>query len=246
MRVPAKTRRQQIITAATDLFSRNGFDGTTTRQIAVSAGVNEAIIFRHFTSKEELYWEVVSEQIARRKYSGRVQHHSRSSQITTERLSEIAQRLLELSKEDATLTRLLLFSALRDGELSEKLLRNYLRGPLNLLSGYIRQGVERGWLRKIDPVVGARAFLGMVAAQNLIQELFSSSGHQKHDSRHLGQQLADMWLNGITARSGRPVSRLGSNGSARGVIGTGGNGHKSANKVAGNVSVSTRKHSITA
>ena len=240
MRVPAKTRRQQIITAATNLFSRNGFDGTTTRQIAAAAEVNEAIIFRHFTSKEKLYWAVVSEQIARRNYSGRVQHHSRSSQITAERLSEIAQKLLDVSEEDATLTRLLLFSALRDGELSEKLLRNYLRVPLNLLSGYIRQGVERGWLREIDPVVGARAFLGMVAAQNLIQELFPSTGHQKYDSRRLGQQLADMWLNGITARTGRPVSRLGSNGSARG---TGGNEHS---KVAGNASASMRKPAITA
>ena len=66
MRTAAKTRRRQILAAALRLFSRQGFDATTTRAIAQLAGVNEAIIFRHFTSKEELYWAVLSEQMQER------------------------------------------------------------------------------------------------------------------------------------------------------------------------------------
>ncbi|MFN2456467.1 MAG: helix-turn-helix domain-containing protein, partial [Pyrinomonadaceae bacterium] len=37
------------------VFSERGFRGTTTREIARAAGVSEAIIFRHFATKEELY-----------------------------------------------------------------------------------------------------------------------------------------------------------------------------------------------
>ena len=37
------------------LFARNGFSGTTTREIARAAGVNEAIIFRFFPHKDGLY-----------------------------------------------------------------------------------------------------------------------------------------------------------------------------------------------
>ena len=47
-RLPAPDRRRQILAVAMELFARRGFRGTTTRQIAERAGVNEAIVFRHF------------------------------------------------------------------------------------------------------------------------------------------------------------------------------------------------------
>src|SRR5947209_15921405 len=48
-------RRQDILAAAMELFAKKGFRGTTTRDLATQAEVNEAIIFRHFKTKEELY-----------------------------------------------------------------------------------------------------------------------------------------------------------------------------------------------
>ena len=54
-RMPAEDRRQQIIDVAVQLFSQKGFRGTTTKEIALAAEVNEAIIFRHFATKRELY-----------------------------------------------------------------------------------------------------------------------------------------------------------------------------------------------
>jgi AcrR family transcriptional regulator len=36
------------------VFSRDGFQGATTREIAQQAGVNEVTIFRHFHTREEL------------------------------------------------------------------------------------------------------------------------------------------------------------------------------------------------
>jgi TetR/AcrR family transcriptional regulator len=47
--------RERILTAGLDVFSENGFDGTTTRAIAARAGVNLGLIKYHFGSKEELW-----------------------------------------------------------------------------------------------------------------------------------------------------------------------------------------------
>src|SRR5215813_14785879 len=47
--------RQQILKTAIRLFAQKGFRGTTTREIALSAGVNEVTIFRHFARKQDLY-----------------------------------------------------------------------------------------------------------------------------------------------------------------------------------------------
>src|SRR5712692_4819660 len=75
IRLAAGDRRRQILSVATKLFSRRGFRGTTTRQIAERAGVNEAILFRHFPRKEELYWAVLDEKCRSR--GGRQQLEAR-------------------------------------------------------------------------------------------------------------------------------------------------------------------------
>src|SRR5580765_3512786 len=54
-RMTAEERKLQILRVAVSLFSQRGFGGTTTREIAIAAGVSEAMVFRHFATKQELY-----------------------------------------------------------------------------------------------------------------------------------------------------------------------------------------------
>lgn len=51
--------RERIIQAALAAFSQNGFEGSSTREIAKRADVNEITLFRHFQSKENLFREVL-------------------------------------------------------------------------------------------------------------------------------------------------------------------------------------------
>jgi len=60
-RQTASYRRLSFLQAALDLFSTQGFDGTTTRTVAESAGVTEALLFKHFRTKQELLRAVVEE-----------------------------------------------------------------------------------------------------------------------------------------------------------------------------------------
>ncbi len=55
IRLPSRERRQAIVTAVQGAFADKGFDGTTTRELARAAGVSEALIYKHFPSKESLY-----------------------------------------------------------------------------------------------------------------------------------------------------------------------------------------------
>ncbi len=54
-RLPSKERRHAIVTAVKGTFAAKGFDGTTTRELARAAGVSEALLYKHFPSKESLY-----------------------------------------------------------------------------------------------------------------------------------------------------------------------------------------------
>jgi AcrR family transcriptional regulator len=50
--------KEHILSVATDLFAKNGFEGTSVRDIANQAEVNLAAINYHFQNKENLYFEV--------------------------------------------------------------------------------------------------------------------------------------------------------------------------------------------
>ncbi|MEQ1954963.1 TetR family transcriptional regulator [Mesorhizobium yinganensis] len=56
----AQATRERLATAARMLFSRQGFERTTVRDIAAEAGVNPALINRYFGGKEQLFAEAVS------------------------------------------------------------------------------------------------------------------------------------------------------------------------------------------
>jgi TetR/AcrR family transcriptional regulator, transcriptional repressor of aconitase len=58
-RLDSDERRKAIVAAALPLFARNGFAGTTTRELAEAANISEALLFRHFPSKKQLYAEIL-------------------------------------------------------------------------------------------------------------------------------------------------------------------------------------------
>src|SRR5690348_13007714 len=58
-RLDSDERRKAIVRAAVPLFARKGFAGTTTRELAEGAGISEALLFKHFPSKQHLYREIL-------------------------------------------------------------------------------------------------------------------------------------------------------------------------------------------
>lgn len=53
--------RARILTAAVEVIAEHGVSGATTKRIAASAGCSEALIYKHFTGKEELFLAVILE-----------------------------------------------------------------------------------------------------------------------------------------------------------------------------------------
>ncbi|MGN6273912.1 MAG: TetR/AcrR family transcriptional regulator [Protaetiibacter sp.] len=59
MTSPRNSSREAIRDAATALFPLRGYTGTSVRDIAAHAGVDPALVIRHFGSKEELFLEIM-------------------------------------------------------------------------------------------------------------------------------------------------------------------------------------------
>ena len=58
-RLPAATRRQQLVEVATDTFGDTGFHATSMNDVASAAGVTKPVLYQHFSSKEDLFEAVL-------------------------------------------------------------------------------------------------------------------------------------------------------------------------------------------
>src|SRR5215468_10892331 len=104
-----KIRRQDILTAAERLFSQKGFNGTTTKELAAKAGVHEAILFRYFKNKRELYRATVELKLARNRPAALEKMQQAAGKLDDRRFFEaLAVGLLTRFEEDPSISRLIL------------------------------------------------------------------------------------------------------------------------------------------
>jgi AcrR family transcriptional regulator len=201
IRYSAADRRVQILESATQLFARQGFQGTTTKQISEHTGVTEALIFRHFASKDDLYWAVIERKITAAAPGEHMRERLNAGGSDLEVLAGVASQILERRATDQTLSRLLLYTALENHRLSHRFFRTYVAECYEVLADYIRRRVADGAFRPVDPLLAARGFLGMVVYHSWIQELFGGKRYQSFSVQQVSKTLAEVWLQGMLSTS---------------------------------------------
>ncbi|MBE81817.1 TetR/AcrR family transcriptional regulator [bacterium] len=150
-------RRSQIIQVAMNLFASRGFKGTTTRAIAEAAGVSEAIIFRHFSTKEDLYNAIITTVLEHR---NRIWEHDNIEGIEDlpDLMTRFGRIFIERSRKDQTFVRLMLYSALQDHKFRQRFFESnrnpYLRG----IRERIERGVDSGEFAPADPQLTTQSF----------------------------------------------------------------------------------------
>lgn len=99
----AKGTRDRLVRAALDLFTTKGYHESTTPQIAARAGVAEGTIYRHFTSKEQLFNEIFRAGL--RLFAGGVGRVGQSTSCA-ERLAQVSTEWQDLARRNPALVRL--------------------------------------------------------------------------------------------------------------------------------------------
>ena len=188
--------RQEILKAAMELFSQKGFRGTTTRDLASHADVNEAIIFRYFTNKTELYRAILEEKV----HEGREEHYKEVEQLSKTSdpqvfLEFIGNKFFERHERDNTFMRLLLFSALEGHELADMFFASMsVRDPM---ASYMERLMSEGTFRRVDPYLASRAFLGMFVCHIQMQEIFGQKRTADFDRAEVVKTFVSLFLEGM-------------------------------------------------
>jgi AcrR family transcriptional regulator len=204
-RMAGEERRLQILAVAVSLFSNRGFRGTTTKEIAHAAGVSEAMVFRHFATKDELYAAILDHKACR---GGESFEPEKMAAEAIRRKDDravfeaLALGALTHHEHDPDFQRLLLHSALEKHELAQMFFDQFVRRVYEFLGGYIRERQREGAFIDIDPAIVVRSFIGMVMHHSLNNNLWDPSRRLLNISNEeAARHFTSILLNGITAPS---------------------------------------------
>ena len=149
-------RRSAIVKSVLPLFAKRGFASTTSREIAEAAGVSEALIYKHFPSKESLYAEIQSfgcqgAEVALERIAG-LEPSSRTLVL----IVYFMMRCLSLGRQNDpigwnTRHRLVLNSCLEDGSYPRYLFNEHFSGCLAKLEASMEAAGAAGELLDYGP-----------------------------------------------------------------------------------------------
>jgi AcrR family transcriptional regulator len=222
-RMCADERRLQIVQVAMRLFSERGFRGTTTKEIAQAAGVSEAIIFRHFATKEDLYTAIIDYKgcggagsagsAAGRpalpavidEISGCVAEAMETAD-DLEVFRGVALHMLEHHQSDPEFLRLLMYIALENHSLGQVFWDRNVRVLYEFLGDYIRRRQREGDFRDVEPYSAVRVFLGAVIHHSLVNLLWDKDPSRRIlnvSNEEAAHQFAEIFLRGVVTDPSR-------------------------------------------
>jgi AcrR family transcriptional regulator len=153
-------RRDQILTEATHLFSRKGYESTSIRRIATACGISEAAIYRHFDNKIQLYQSVIEFKAAEHDIHGYLLEHNEGDIEAV--LTTIAQHILSYIETDPEMLRLMFNNSLENGPVAAVLFKEFRLPYIKFLAGELEARMKDGEVREVDPFITGRCFVGMV------------------------------------------------------------------------------------
>lgn len=205
-RMKGDARREQILQTAVNLFSQRGFKGTTTKEIARVAGVSEAMVFRHFATKDELYGAILDNKGCEDGVRRFPWEENETLQRAIEQKDDfavfynIAFDALNKHQADVGFMRLLFYSALEEHVLAERFFQEFISRVYEFIGGYIRQRQSDGAIREMDPRIAVRSFLGMLIHHSLNNILWDKKrAIMDISNEEAAKNFAEILLRGIRA-----------------------------------------------
>jgi AcrR family transcriptional regulator len=196
-RLTGAQRRAAILDAAIELFASRGFRGTTTREIAAAVGVTEPVLYQHFQTKRALYDAILDARV--KEIDERAVQQIREAAAAgniREFFILLGGVFFDWYLNDPRYPRLLMYAALEKHEISDMFYERKVVQFYELVTSYIRQHMESGKLRPMDPLVAARAFGGMLSHQGLIYAIYRP-GDLPASRDDMVSTLVDIFLQGI-------------------------------------------------
>ena len=163
----AKDTKARILAAALELFSKNGYAGTNIRELTASLGLGKSSMYRHFSSKEEIWNTLLDEMIAY--YTSRFgsPEHLPPVPESPEELVMMTMRMVDFTVHDEKIVmtrKVLAIEQFRDDRARDLASRHFLTGLTAMFTPIFSGMMDKGLLRRDDPEMLAFAYTAPISA----------------------------------------------------------------------------------
>lgn len=192
--------RDRLLDAALTRFARDGWGGTSIRDLARDVGIRESSVYKHFPSKQALFDALIERADARMadvagRFGVSVESPEAASpgyaRMTEERLVAVAQGFFDAVLHDPeliALRRLFVVNQYRDEAIGDRLRDYWIRRPLEFQAALFRDLFTTGEFRAgLDPEQTALAFYGPILT---LLQLAEGGGESERRARgQLGRHV---------------------------------------------------------
>ncbi|MDJ0616929.1 MAG: TetR/AcrR family transcriptional regulator [Calothrix sp. MO_192.B10] len=190
--------RDRILQAARRLFAAQGFDGTTTRDLAKAASVAEGTLFRHFPNKKAILIEVAT--------AGWVDILTDlltelSEMANYKAVAQVMRRRMWNMKKNAEMMRVCFMEAQFHPDLRERIQSEVISKMTDVAEAFFQTAMDRGIYRQMDAKLVAKVFLGMFAIAGFSHNTLVDPDASAQEMQQMAEGLAEIFLNGVLVKT---------------------------------------------
>jgi AcrR family transcriptional regulator len=163
---------ERILSTATELFARFGYNGVSTRDVASAAQVNEVTVYRHYPRKHDLYLAVLESELQQLRFRGDLLAGIAEAPDGRTALVRTFELLTKTLMHRPEILRLLQYSALEMNESLDPLVRKHLGELIEVVARYLEPWIKNGELRGTNAKTVILTLAGIVISHNSLQRVF--------------------------------------------------------------------------
>lgn len=194
-----KSKRQQILAAAYEVFSRKGYYRATIDEIIALADTGKGTVYNYFTNKEKLFFTLISERSSA--FKATLNQIMLSNQPFMEKTKAMIMAFLRFYVENADLWRVLMheirgFGCKGSGNLTElqrEKYRDEFRSTIDMLAFLLQEGIEQGVVKECDVTKAAHGLFSVI-----MMMVFQNFANQDN-VEEIAATIADIFFYGVAA-----------------------------------------------
>lgn len=182
----SRSKRQHILAAAYEVFSRKGYHRATVDEIIAMADTGKGTVYNYFSNKEQLFYTLVRERSE--PFEVALQQVANSDVLPMEKIETVVKLSLKFYAENADLWRVLMheirgFGSEGHSNLTPENRQKYrdgFRRVIGSLETILQEGIDQGLLRRLDVTKSAYALFSvtvMMVYQKFVGEDIESTAH---------------------------------------------------------------------
>jgi AcrR family transcriptional regulator len=189
-----RLRKQQILDAAREVFSRKGYDQATTAEIAQTAGLAEGTIYNYFQSKRDLLVTIISNTMLTDSFFHLLDRHKKDGNL----FPDIIEDRINTAFLNSDVNFLMLTEMQRDPDLIKRYVETVMGPGLDLAKQNIQAGIEAGIFRPVNSEALVRIIVGMIIGLAILYRMEGDEGFLNKIPRHdLVNIIGDLLAEGL-------------------------------------------------